>query len=116
ELRLEGPAAAALAGVDVTAAASALHEHNVKDGAGLVAIASAAPLGEGEVATLRFPATGETWDAPRLAWARANATALTPAPAPPSSIPAVSFMAVPAPNPAMTRATLRLGLARDEAS
>jgi len=113
ELRLEDGAAATLGTVDAADPSATLTAANVADGAGRVALVSATPIAAGEVATLHFPATGDSWTPPRLAWARVNATTIAPAP-PPVAAPSVSFVGLPSPNPAGERMQVRLGLARAE--
>jgi hypothetical protein len=110
ELRLEDGSASSLTGIEVAESAS-LYAHNVVDGVARVAMAAAMPLASGEVATLHFPAGEGEWTAPRLAWARVNATTLAPA-QPPVSAPALSFLGMPSPNPAGSQVQVRLALAR----
>jgi hypothetical protein len=90
--------------------------HNVVDGTGLVALASAAPLPQGEVAVLTFNAPPGTWSAPHLAWARVNETVVRSGPVtPPRVVPATAYFAPPAPNPARGPASLSLGISSAEA-
>lgn len=115
ELWLEDGSAGSLANLTVTDAGFALREHHVKDGVARAVIAAAEPLTAGVVAHLRFAGAADDWQAPRLAWARANARILDlGSPPVPPIVPAASFLAAPVPNPARDAATLRLGLARAE--
>ena len=115
EVWLADGSAGTLADLTVTDADFALHEHHVKDGVARVAIAAAQPLSGGVIAHLRFAGAGDAWQAPRLAWARANARVVDlSSPPPPPALPAASFLATPVPNPASGRVALRLGLARAE--
>ncbi len=114
DFHIEGGSAATLSGVDLANGAQALVEHNVADGAGLVALAGAAPLPPGEIALLRFTAPSGTWSPPRLGFARVNETILQSGPAP-IPAPAAAFFAPPSPNPARGPASLSLGISSAEA-
>ncbi|MFN8587566.1 MAG: FlgD immunoglobulin-like domain containing protein [Candidatus Eisenbacteria bacterium] len=107
ELRLEGGDAASLSGF--TAAAGApLSAHHADSEAAWAAMASLDPVANGEVATLRFPATDAAFRAPTLAFGRVNESEVTNAPAPQS--PRVSLLGLPAPNPTKGPASLQLTL------
>jgi hypothetical protein len=109
ELRLAGATAGALTAVE--AAGGAVSAFAAGDGEARVAVATVAPLPNGEVARLRF-AAGAKFDAPLLGWARVNESEAA------GSVPtgpAISFLAAPAPNPAHGAARLRLAIAARDA-
>jgi len=116
EARLEGGSAAALSGLTPADGGRVLYAHNVVDRNGRVAMGAAEPLRAGEVALLRLAGSGEALEAPRLAWARANATVAATGPRPPAPhVPAAAFLAPPAPNPAAGAVTVELGISGREA-
>ncbi|MBI5710892.1 MAG: hypothetical protein HZC42_11400 [Candidatus Eisenbacteria bacterium] len=115
EVRLEGGAAATLAGVIAADGGRVLEAHNTVDGAALMAMGSVQPLTPGEVALLRFPAGDGDWVAPELVWARANETVVFGPVPPRPAVPGLSFLSAPAPNPARGPVALSFGLAAAEA-
>ena len=114
ELKMQSGDAALLA--DATSPAGALIAKAVVEGEANVALASAEPLGDGDVAVLHFAAGAADFHAPRLAWARVNESlvALSSAPAP--TLPSVSFLGRPGPNPVRDAATLSLAVSMSDAT
>ncbi|HEY6867344.1 MAG TPA: right-handed parallel beta-helix repeat-containing protein, partial [Candidatus Eisenbacteria bacterium] len=107
EVELDGPAAATLSGVDV--AGGALVEYGTPAGSSKVVLASAQAIPAGEIVTLHYPALGPAaWEAPVVAWARVNNEVVPLGPA--EAVPAATYLAPPAPNPAGDRAAIVLGV------
>ena len=113
ELRLEGPGAAGLDEVRV-ASGGAIEAHARSAGSARVAIASVDVLAAGETVMLRF--TGDDdWTPPRLGWARVNENDVSRLPSPGPAVPAISFLASPAPNPAGSPVRFSLGVSEADA-
>jgi hypothetical protein len=115
ELKLEQGDAASLAAVSLADASHALYAQGVTDGAAHVALASSDPLATGDVMTLHFRAGTGAFRAPALTFARVNENVLALSP-PPASVPSVSFLGRPGPNPARGPVTLSLAISAAEAS
>jgi parallel beta-helix repeat protein len=108
EIRLAGPAAGELSGVHVPE--GAMEAHGTPEGTASLAMASATPMAEGEIASFVFPAHGDSaWSAPAVSWARVNREVVTFG-TPPPVVPASAFFASPWPNPAGGAVSLRLGI------
>jgi hypothetical protein len=110
EVTLSGPAAATFTGA--TVASGAMEADGLVDGTAKLAMASATPIAAGEIATLRFPATGSTWQAPTITFARVNSSIVSPGAS--GLVPAHAYFATPWPNPTGGAATLRLGISSSE--
>jgi parallel beta-helix repeat protein len=107
EVRLEGASAATF--VNAVPQGGALAAFGTDGKAARLAMASATPLAEGQVATLEF-AAGTSWTPPTLSWARVNNFEQKSAPVAPS----LSFLAPPGPNPARDAARISYGIGASE--
>ncbi len=114
ELTLTGGNAATLSGATPSDASHAIDAFAVRDGKGFVAMASADPLGSGDVVVLRFPAGAGEFRAPTLAFARVNDTIVQESVTPPAA-PQVSFLGRPSQNPAREPVTLAFGVSMADA-
>ncbi len=114
EIKLEGPAASGLSGVEVSG--GAMVEYGTPGGAAKVVFAAAAPIPPGEMVMLHFPADGSAdWTPPEITWARVNNEELTFGQSPPPAVPKLAFLARPAPNPATGPLSVTLGVSAREA-
>jgi hypothetical protein len=113
ELTLDQGDAASLA--SVAPAGGALMAQNVTGGSALVAMASTDPLPAGDAMVLHFPAGSGDFQPPHVAFARVNQVTITRTPLP-VTLPAVSFLGRPWPNPAKGSVTMQLAIAAPEAT
>lgn len=113
EVELSGANAATLESIRVPG--EVMEAHGTPDGTAKLAMASAYPIAEGEIATFVFPAgAGGAWEAPTLTWARVNRELIQIGGPPPPAAPGSAFFAAPRPNPANAPVGLQLGISQRE--